>query len=608
VKSDDVRREYVTNEDNAPYDVIFKPVNRDIAFRTFYNDKHGVIDANAGIDILATSPINRPHACDGKVTTGAMADKLMFFAHSGKVTMREKFVGENGRVPDLPGAQPQFALGYTVIAPLLFVEKLQQAHRSIAAVAAVAAVKERADNIDSVKNVYSFDPKMLWHNSVYPASPKENWYVSATAAYWNLLHAMPAVPAKAAAYVRDELSELNCRYLYTTKREGPLAARDARVSYDSYKYYQVPRIRGTFVLHQLRLLVGNEKFAKAEASLHEKYSGKEVTNEQIVETFERETGRSVKAYIDQWIDRDDLPVCEVTVKLKEHAPTGTLHEPIASPRAHDGAKADAATKEGHTNGTHSPSSDVQVLDGLSQPVMKGEKWSVEATVAQNGHPYHFFTTVTIETEKEKIYRLVEIQNASTVMQFETKDKPTAFRFNSGNDIPVDRERYFTFSNFSDDFSSVLIVYGTTRQVEAQHTLALRFQKMAADRFTETMLPVAKESELTDSILACHDLVVLGNSAENELTKRLAAKLNIEVGTNYFAWQDKTYAASDDGLFIAVPNPFNPSKTVYLFVGNSVLEVYNMTKTLPRLPSWAIFKKDQVIDKGYHPLTEQGQAK
>lgn len=567
VKSDDVRREYATNEENAPYDVTFKPVNRDITFRKFYEDTHGAIDAVAGIDLLATSPINRPHACDGKVTTGSMADKMMFFAHSGKVTLREKFVGENGRIPDLPGAQPQFTLGYSVISPLLFVEKLQEVHRSIAP---AAAVKGTTENLDSVGAIYSFDGKLLWHNSVYPASSQENWYVSGTAAYWNLLHAMPGSTAKAAAFVRDELTELNCRYLYTTKREGTLAARDGRVSYDRYKYYQVPRIRGTVALHQLRLLLGNEIFAKAETSLHETFAGKAVTNKQIVESFERAAGRPLKAYIDQWLDRDDLPSCSVTVHVS----------------AGDGAPAPAAGGLGSGDATES---------AQKKPI-----YSLQAAVAQHGRPYHFITTVTVETEKEKIARVVEIENEKTVLTFATNGKPVAVHFNSGNDVPMERERYYTFSNFTDDFAGVVIVYGTSRQVEANHTLALRFQKMAADRFTETLLPVVKDAEISESDLAAHDLVVLGNAEDNALVKRLLEKLHIEAGKNYFRWLDRTYAASDDGLFVAAPNPFNSAKAVYLFIGNSALEVYQMTKTLPRLPGWAIFKKDQVVDKGYHP--------
>ena len=45
------------------------------------------------VNLLASSPINRPHACDGKITTAEMAEKLVFIAHYGKVTLREKFPG-----------------------------------------------------------------------------------------------------------------------------------------------------------------------------------------------------------------------------------------------------------------------------------------------------------------------------------------------------------------------------------------------------------------------------------------------------------------------------------------------------------------------------------
>jgi hypothetical protein len=83
------------------------------------------MDAIAGVNVLATTPINRPHACDGKVTTSEMAENLVFFAHSGKVTLREKFIGENKRIPDLPGAVPRLSLGYSTMSPIFITEKIK---------------------------------------------------------------------------------------------------------------------------------------------------------------------------------------------------------------------------------------------------------------------------------------------------------------------------------------------------------------------------------------------------------------------------------------------------------------------------------------------------
>lgn len=566
VKSDNVRREYAVNEDNAPYDAVFRPVNRDISFRKFYDTTYSAIDANAGIDVLATSPINRPHACDGKVTTGAMADRMMFFAHYGKVTLREKFVSENGRIPDLPGAQPQFTLGYSVIAPKLFVDGLKKAHAAMAADAPKHAAPE---NFDSVKNVYAFDKQMLWHGSVFPASAKENWYTSGTAAYWNMLNAMPAGAPKASAYLRDELNELNCRIAYTTAREGAIAANEAKVSYEQFKYYQVPRIRGTFALHQLRLLLGNAAFSKAMTALHNAFAGREASTQQIVALLEKETGRPLKAFIGQWLERCDLPAFTVSAEVSADKASGPLAEASAAAPASAGA-------------AHSA------------------QYTVNAVITQKGTPYHFLVTAALQTEKETIHRLIEVDGASTSVSISVVDKPLSLTVNSGADVPTERENYFTFSNFSDDFSTTAIVYGTSRQTEANHTLALKFQKMAADRFTESLLPLYKDTEISDAELASRDLVVLGSPADNELAKRIAEKLSLQSGGNWFAWKGTVYGASDDGLFIAAPNPFNPSKAVYWFIGNSILQQYAMTKTLPRIPSWAVFKKDAIVEKGYRP--------
>ena len=64
----EVRKEYVAQPDDRPFDLMFSPWNRDVAFNEFYREHKGKIDANAGVRLWASSPINRAHACDGKIT------------------------------------------------------------------------------------------------------------------------------------------------------------------------------------------------------------------------------------------------------------------------------------------------------------------------------------------------------------------------------------------------------------------------------------------------------------------------------------------------------------------------------------------------------------
>ena len=124
----EVRKEYGVQPDDAPYDLAFGPWDRDVAFRKWYDEVKGKIDAIETVNLWASSPINRPHACDGKVTTAEMAEKLVFLAHYGKVTLREKFpVAGNRRMPDHPGAIPHLTLGYAVFSPVYIAEKLKEA-------------------------------------------------------------------------------------------------------------------------------------------------------------------------------------------------------------------------------------------------------------------------------------------------------------------------------------------------------------------------------------------------------------------------------------------------------------------------------------------------
>ena len=70
-------------------DLAFNTWNRDISFQEYYAKYgKGGMDLDNAIRMMASSPINRPHACDGKVTTSEMARQLMFLAHYGKTTLR----------------------------------------------------------------------------------------------------------------------------------------------------------------------------------------------------------------------------------------------------------------------------------------------------------------------------------------------------------------------------------------------------------------------------------------------------------------------------------------------------------------------------------------
>jgi hypothetical protein len=541
----DVRKEYVVNADDLPYDYLFRPVNRDIAFWNFYKEKKGAIDQAAAFQILGSSPVNRPHACDGKVTTSEMAEQLVFFAHYGKVTLREQMIGENGRMPDLPNALSRFTLGYAAMSPIYISSKLKEAK---ARLEAPRATVEPKINAVAVPELTAFDKKDLWHGTVYASRGQDNWIVSSSAAYANMLKQMPARSEDAFAYMRDELTELNHRLLYVRAKEGTVIPVTSTITMHEYKGYQIPRIRGTYLLHQLRLFLGNAGFSEVMKGIHTEFRGKNITTAEWVQRAEQVSGKPLKEFVGQWLEREDLPDVTVAVETNQAA-----------------------------NG-----------------------WNVVLHVDQAKTPYRFLTTVALDAGKERILKLVEVNEARTTVSIDCPEKPSAVHFNAGNDIPIVRSAFLTYQNFFDDFSSTLIVYGTSQQIEANHTIALRYQKMVADRFTEVFQPIRKESELVEKDLVSNDLIVLGGPADNALSAKLCQSFGIDAGRGYFRWQGNTYALNDDGLAVVYPSPYNPAKAVYLFLANSAQQLYQMTKKHQPFPAWGLFKGERLVKKGYHP--------
>ncbi|MCX6136297.1 MAG: hypothetical protein NTV54_02220 [Ignavibacteriales bacterium] len=486
-KDSDVRKEYIPDPNNAPFDFIYGNVYRDTSFLNYYQREKGAIDAPSAVRLLGSSPINRPHACDGKVATGTMAKEMMLFAHYGKVTMREKFPEKNSRLMyDYPNAIPHLSLGYTTFSPKYVVEKM----KALRPAPAADAPRPEQD-LSDVRDVYSFNARSLWFNTVYPAAEADNWFVSGTAAYWNVLNGLPSDVKAASASLRDQLTEMNCRYLYVTSREGGKAADRAERRYDGFRDYLIPRIKGTYALHQLRLKLGNDIFSSVMNGVHSQYKEKPMKTAQFIASAEKLSGATLRPFVMQWLERDDVP---------------------------------------------SPSF-------IARSAQIDSGWQVTVTVKQPSVPYDFFTTVAIESAQKTKYFLTEISAENQTRTFFVKEKPVKITFNAGNDIPVPRDRYFTYSNFFDDFHQTLIVYGTSVSIEAQHTLALRYQTVLADVFTERLLPVMKESEVDETDLAAHDIILLGGSAENSLSRAVAEKYGLKLGKHMFQWHGSGVAKS-----------------------------------------------------------------
>ena len=540
-----VRREVAAQPEDAPYDSTFTPANRDVAFNRFYRENAGRIDVQAAVGLMASSPINRPHACDGKVTDAAMAEKLVFMAHQGKVTLREKFpAAGNRRMPDLPGAVPHLTYGYATFSPIVIAEQLKAAHAARGASKPAPAPETDAK---AVADRYAFTRDDLWHGTVFPATDADNWLVAGSAAYWQLLRNLPEKEAERPEALARQLAALRSRLAYVGAREADLPAAQAAVAYDRYAPALVPRIKGVFALHQLRLLAGTKPFLALMRDFHERNRGREVTTAQFVEAAGRALRRDVASDLAPWLERAGVPG----------------------------------------------------ITPAAEVVREGKAWRVTVRANQAGAPYRVASTVAVETATTRQLFPLTVESPSSSASFTVAGKPTRVVFDALADFPSATGRHHALSSFAEDFSRTLVVYGTGRQIEASHTLALRFQSTLADGFSETLPPVVPDAEADEATLAGHDLFVLGEPRDNSLLAHLAPGLPVEAGAGFFRFQGRTYADERDGLYLALPSPFGARRVLHVVLANSPLQLHEMTKAYRAgLPAWAVFRGEKVEREGH----------
>lgn len=550
----EVRKEYGVQPDDAPFDAVFAPWDRDLAFRRFWHEKAGKIDLKAMIEAFSSSPINRPHACDGKITTAEMAEEMVFIAHQGKTTLREKFpVAGSRRMPDLPGAIPHLTYGWTAFSPVWITEKLKEARRAAGAPAPDA--KAPTPDLKEVEAIYKGDKAKLWKGSVFPATDADGALASATTAYWAMLNAFGDDAAKNRLALKASLADLGTRWHWVAEKEGDVVPSAAKRSYEAFGPYRVSRVKGTVLLHQLRLMLGPDDFLKGMTAFHAKFSGKEFRRADFTAAMNEATGRDVAPLVAQWLDRAGLPDPKVSASVREETPSS---------------------------------------------------WVVQVEVEQPASPapWRLFGTVSIEAGGKELVRRFEANGAKSSLSFPVAEKPVRVTFDSGDDFPAPLDRWQRFGNFSDDWTRTTIVHGTSRQLEANRTLALRWQATLADAISEILPPVVPDGEADEAQLASRDLLLLGPPSDNSASALAAARLKeagvpLEFGPGWFRFRGKTYSRPDDGVVVSAPNPWNPKRGLTLVAANSPLELHQMTKGyVAGLAPWAIYRGEEAKEQGY----------
>ena len=146
---------------------------------------------------------------------------------------------------------------------------------------------------------------------------------------------------------------------------------------------------------------------------------------------------------------------------------------------------------------------------------------------------------------------------------------------------------YAIGDMNSRLETAIIVYGTQREAGANRYAAEQLQAAYQNRL-EHQVPIYKDFEVTDDLLATHDVIFIGRPEANTALEAWSKSLDLDYQDAIFKIDNKTHADERDALAFAATNPRDPSRMVLVLAGNDALETVKLASA-PRYDqtAWAL---------------------
>ena len=122
--------------------------------------------------------------------------------------------------------------------------------------------------------------------------------------------------------------------------------------------------------------------------------------------------------------------------------------------------------------------------------------------------------------------------------------------------------------------TAVLVYGTQREAGANRYAAEQLQAQYLNQF-ESQVPIYKDFEVSDELLAHKDVVFVGRPEANTALAAWAKQINLDYRAGVFKIDNQTHAGEREALTYAARNPLDPSHMVLVLAGNDALRTVKL---------------------------------
>ena len=146
---------------------------------------------------------------------------------------------------------------------------------------------------------------------------------------------------------------------------------------------------------------------------------------------------------------------------------------------------------------------------------------------------------------------------------------------------------YLLEDITNRLASAVLVYGTGREAGANRYAAERLQSRFLDQY-ESAVPIYKDFEATEDLLAHRDVVFIGRPEANSALAAWAARLDLSYDGAAFLLDGAPHASERDALQFAARNPLDAAHMVVVIAGNDALRtVKAAAEGLRAVPSKAL---------------------